>query len=88
MRAKSGHELRVRQLLQALVGPTRAETGCINYDLHESPERPGEFMFHESWTSVAALEAHLQTRHITAAFKLAPELLDGLPQITQWKRLP
>jgi quinol monooxygenase YgiN len=36
VRAKPGQESRVRQLLEGLLAPTRAEAGCINYDLHQS----------------------------------------------------
>jgi quinol monooxygenase YgiN len=29
--------------------------------LHEAPEEPGKFLFHENWTSQAHLDAHLQS---------------------------
>jgi len=87
LRAKPGQEARVRELLLSLIKPTRAEAGCIDYDLHESDEHPGEFLFYESWNSGEAFEAHLKMPYITEAFKLAPEILDGSPQLTRWKRL-
>ena len=37
------HELRAELL--GLVGPTRAEDGCLRYDLHVSREEPDVFAF-------------------------------------------
>ena len=31
--AKTGQESRVREVLRGMLGPTRAETGCINVGL-------------------------------------------------------
>ena len=56
LRAKKGLESRLRQELQSLLDPTRAETGCISYDLHESGEEPGLFLFYENWKSQADLD--------------------------------
>jgi quinol monooxygenase YgiN len=84
-RAKQGTESRVREFLQTLIKPTRAEAGCMNYDLHESLENPREFLLHENWASAAQLDAHLKAPHIADAFKLAPQLLDGDVEITRWR---
>ena len=46
-------------LLMALVAPTRAEAGCINYDFHVDAADPCVFVFYENWTDRAALDAHL-----------------------------
>ena len=86
-RAKPGLEDRVRAELQRLLGPTRAEAGCINYDLHQSANDPREFMFHENWESAGHLDAHLQSPHIKAVFELLPELVEGHADITTWKRV-
>ncbi|HYX40715.1 MAG TPA: putative quinol monooxygenase, partial [Pyrinomonadaceae bacterium] len=55
VRARAGREAEVRRLLVALVAPSRAEAGCLNYDLHQSADDPTEFMFYENWASRAAL---------------------------------
>jgi len=54
----------VKQALLAAVAPTHAESACINYDLHQSIDDPCVFVFHENWTSKAALDAHLATPHL------------------------
>lgn len=61
--AKPGEEDNLRQALQALVEPTRAEAGCLQYDLHKDNDDPGHFFFYERWESMAALEAHVASAH-------------------------
>lgn len=51
-------------VLQALVAPTRAEAGCINYDFHVDAADPCVFVFYENWTDRAALDAHLAMPHL------------------------
>lgn len=58
--------------LQALVAPTRAEAGCIGYDLHTDNNDPAHFVFYECWTDKAAMDQHMATPHI-AAFRAATQ---------------
>jgi quinol monooxygenase YgiN len=83
-RAKPGKEGALRQALLAVCGPTRAEKGCLNYDLHVSPDDPGLLVFHENWESKYDLDAHLSSAHIDAFRKVAPDLLAESPDITLW----
>jgi quinol monooxygenase YgiN len=85
IRAKPGQESRVRQVLQGLVSPTRAEAGCINYDLHQSKTDPALFVFYENWTSEAHLDAHSKSPHIQSFRKVAGEILAGPVEITKWR---
>jgi quinol monooxygenase YgiN len=87
LRAKSGQEARLRQELQGLMAPTRAEAGCIGYDLHESQTDPALFVFHENWKSQADLDAHFETPHIKAILKIAPEMMEGEMDLTKWTKL-
>ena len=66
IRALEGHEEAVLDSLKQLLAPTRAEEGCLNYDLHRDLEDPGCFCFHENWESQAHLDRHLKTDHIAA----------------------
>jgi quinol monooxygenase YgiN len=83
-RAKPGKERALREALLAVCAPTRAEKGCLNYDLHVSPDDPGLLVFHENWESKADLDAHLSSPHIDAFRKVAPDLLAEPPDITLW----
>jgi len=87
LRAKPGMEARVYETFSVLRGPTHKEAGCVYYELHQSLENPGEFVFYENWASAAHLDAHLKTPHVLAAFKVAPEILDGPIEISRWTML-
>jgi quinol monooxygenase YgiN len=60
--AREGEENQLRTLLQGMLVPTRAEPGCILYDLYESNLK-GRFYFYERWESKAALDRHVATPH-------------------------
>jgi len=57
-------------LLLALVEPSRADPGCVQYDLHRSRTEPGVFLFFERWESRELWQAHMKASHL-AAFKTA-----------------
>ena len=63
------------------------EAGCINYDLHISPEDDGKFLFHENWTSKAHLDAHLKNTHIQVLLPRLNELAVGMPEIKIWEKI-
>ena len=79
--AKDGGESAVRDALTALVPPTRAEEGCLDYQLFESQAAPGTFVTIERWRGQADLDAHMQTPHIAATFAAAGDALAGAPAI-------
>ena len=66
LKAKPGSEERLQQMLEALIAPTRAETGCVDYDLHRSFEDPGSFVFHENWENREVWERHMESPHLRA----------------------
>ena len=85
--ARTGKESELRTALTGLLAPTREEAGCLNYDLHQAAENPAQFLFHENWTSKAALDAHLQSPHLKAFLPRADGLCVGAPQITLWEKI-
>jgi quinol monooxygenase YgiN len=58
IKAQPGQEEAVKQVLETLVEPTRKETGCLCYDLHQSKSDKTQFMFYEQWATKAAFDAH------------------------------
>jgi len=62
--AKPGHEAELRAAFTKLLGPSRSDSGCIIYDLHQSTDDPNTFMMYEVWASKAELDAHLATSHL------------------------
>jgi quinol monooxygenase YgiN len=79
--AKSGKRDELRKVLAGLVSPTRAESGCIAYDLMQNNDNPDDFTFIEEWESVAHLGAHLQSPHFAAAKDRFADLADGAPVV-------
>ncbi len=63
VKSLAGHEAAVRQALLEMVGPSRSEAGCLCYNLHESKDQAGLFIFYEQWASQAAFDAHVETPH-------------------------
>lgn len=63
LRSKEGQELLLEAELRALVGPTRKEDGCIQYDLHRGLEHPSTYLLHEVWASRDHHAAHTRTPH-------------------------
>lgn len=63
LRAKEGQQLLLEAELRALVGPSRKEEGCLQYDLHRGADHPGTFLFHEVWESREHHVAHTRTPH-------------------------
>ncbi len=75
--AKEGKGTELRELFAGLVDPTRAEDGCVGYELLSSLDDELAFTFVEEWRDRAALDAHLASPHVRAANVRLPELLDG-----------
>jgi quinol monooxygenase YgiN len=59
--AHEGKEEAVRDALSTLVPAAKTEPGYIRYDLHQSNEQPGEFLFYEIWENENALDVHNNT---------------------------
>ena len=83
-RAREGSEGELRAVLEGLVEPTRAEAGCLHYELVQSQKDPREFTFFEKWASEEALAAHTQTPHVQRARQERVPFLDGPTDVTRW----
>jgi len=47
----------------AIIQPSRAETGCINYDFHQLLNDESVFIWHETWKNQEAIDAHGISEH-------------------------
>ena len=74
--ARSGKESQLRELLRAMLAPTRAESGCKLYELYESDSK-GRFYFYETWESQAALDRHAGSAHFKHLEQAIGELIQG-----------
>jgi len=82
-----GREADLKAHLLSLAPTTRAEPGCLGYDLYQSPQAAHEFMRFEVWQSAEHLEAHKQSPPLRASFEKRQR--EGwTTQITTWHRVP
>jgi quinol monooxygenase YgiN len=81
-----GREADLEAHLLSLSAATRAEPGCLAYDLYRSADTPSEFLRIERWKSAADLDAHKRMAHLRASFEKR-EREGWTTQITVWKRV-
>lgn len=62
--ARPGQADLVKAELEKLVPLTRAEEGCINYDLHQDNSDPAHFVLYENWESREVWEVHKGGAHL------------------------
>ncbi|MDO9311240.1 MAG: putative quinol monooxygenase [Nitrosomonas sp.] len=77
----------VQAILQAIVAPTRLETGCLSYQLFRNSDHPAEFLFIEEWVDEQAIDAHFATPHMRDALEKATPLLAAAPIIKKYQLL-
>jgi len=61
--AKDGCEEKMKELLSAMVTLSKAENGCILYDIFQYENNKNKFMAVETWADEAALDGHKTTEH-------------------------
>lgn len=86
LRAKEGQQVLLEAELRALIGPTRKEEGCLQYDLHRGADQPGAFLFHEVWESRAHHDAHMRTPHFLR-WNARKDALLASREFTFWQQI-
>ncbi|MFT7859442.1 MAG: putative quinol monooxygenase [Sulfurimonas sp.] len=61
--AKEGCEAKMKELLSAMVVPSKAEKGCVFYEIVQYQNNPRKFMAIETWEDDAALDGHKASAH-------------------------
>ena len=74
----------LKSILLGLMAPTRAEAGCLSYQLLQNNSDPSDFVFVEEWTSDAAIDEHMTTAHLQDAITQAQSLLAKAPDIRRY----
>lgn len=75
LRANRNDAYSLLDALTALVPQSRAEAGCIQYDLHVDVSDPARFVVYEIWRDQAALDQHAGSAHFQTFLKTAEPLL-------------
>ena len=76
-RAKPGEEDALRQVLMAVVAPSRGDPGVISYVVNEDIRTPGHFIFVEHYASRDALKQHMQQPHFKDLVAASKDLIAG-----------
>ncbi len=63
---KSGSAEAVIAAAKPCIDGTRAEPGCVSYDLNHSVTDPDTMVFVERWASREAIDAHMRMPHFLA----------------------
>ncbi|MGR5132491.1 putative quinol monooxygenase [Vibrio alfacsensis] len=74
--AKADQVELVKAELLKLIDVTRAEEGCINYDLHQDNENPAHFTFYENWESRELWQQHMGNEHLVEYMKAIEGAVD------------
>lgn len=82
VKAKPGTIAELIAAQTILVHATRAEKGCIRYELSVSTKDPESVVFVETWESDETLQAHLDGPAIAAFSKSAGHLIAALDMET------
>jgi len=77
----------LKDVLLALVAPSRSEPGCVVYTLFQRSDAPHEFQSVEQWRTQNDADAHMATPHVQAAIAAAGPLLAEPPAIVAYTPL-
>jgi len=61
--AKEGSEEKMKELLTAMVAPSKLEKGVIFYEIFQYEGNRRKFMAYESWENEEALDGHKASGH-------------------------
>ena len=74
--AKSESVVAVRKALGRLVEPTRQESGCLEYLLHQDKADSATFVFYECWESEEHLKRHSESTHFIKCQEAIKEMVE------------
>lgn len=81
VKVKPGMVEKAKSAALAIVADSRAEGGCVNYDLHQSIEDETLFLWHETWTGKEAIDEHFATPFFRQFAKAIEECATEPPEI-------
>lgn len=76
-----------KRAVLGIVAESRAEAGCVNYDVHQAIDDPTVFVWHETWKNKAAIDEHFETAFFKEFFAAVEPFAVEPPQITLTKMI-
>lgn len=83
---KPEHKRDAANAIAASLAKTRAEPGCLNFDLFEGQDDDCLYLV-EEWTDQAALDFHYAQPYITEVFAAYENWLTAPVEVTKFHRL-
>jgi quinol monooxygenase YgiN len=84
---KPEHADAAKALLVELAGKSRAEAGCVEYELYQRPDRPHVFRTVEVWHTPQDVDAHMKTPHVAAAMAVAGPMFAAPLEINSYAKV-
>jgi quinol monooxygenase YgiN len=81
--AIAGNEHAVAEALEAVLGPSREEAGCLSIHAFRSTQDPQLFYIHSRWTDEAAFEIHATLPHTMRFIERIEPLIDHPLDVTR-----
>jgi len=75
----------VRRILLGLIEPSRAEPGCLKYELLQNADDPTDFTFVETFASDDALRVHAAAPYITGLATRLKELIARASEVNRYR---
>jgi len=85
--SKPEHVDAMRRLLGSLIAPSRAERGCLNYELLQNTSDLTDFTVAEEWESEQHYAGHFEVEHVKQALGEFAELAAKPLEIRRYERL-
>ena len=85
--ARAGEEEAVAAALRDVVGPTRAEPGCLGIDAFRSTRDGSLFYVHSRWKDEAAFDHHAGLPHTVRFVQRMEPLIDHALDVSRTERI-
>lgn len=86
LRAHAECGTRLRDELPILATTSRADAGCIRYDVLEEVEAPDRFVLCEEWLDEISLVDHNSQPHVARFVEVSPSLLRAPMRVKRLRR--
>ncbi len=87
LKVKENAVSEVKKAALGIVADSRAEAGCVNYDIHQAIDDPAVFIWHETWANKAAIDEHFEKSFFKEFFAVVEGYAAEPPQITLTKMI-
>lgn len=85
--AREGQEQGVAKALRDMLGPVRAESGCVAIDAFQSTRDPRLFFVHSRWIDEAAFDRHAALPHTVKFVERVKPLIDHDLDVTRTRQI-